>query len=265
MKSKLVSIDFDKIKKNWCEDDYYRLFYNTLNTGIPAFERYVIKAVMESRKNPKLENEPYLKELMETFIAQEKQHTKLHRHINKKLGLDKLKTISKTEKIARAIQQNSTQNINLASSAFLEFVGFGFIKDHIDHNAFYDYEMNSEIAKLWKWHLAEELEHGFVKLKVLNYLDNSYTTKALGMAQAIVVSHFYVIFLIPEVVWEDAKMINKPFLPHFFKFMKNVSKTDWGINRESLRNYFSKNFDPETHVKWKLEAIEKWVKETKAA
>ena len=151
------------------------------------------------------------------------------------------------------------------SSAFIEFVGFGFFKSHIDKDVLYNSGMHEEMAKLWKWHTAEELEHSFVKLKVINHIDNSYWLKTLGMLEALIVSQLFVTVLVPEVVWADAKANNKKFIPHLWMFLKGLAKTDWGVNRQSISQYFSKDFDPEIKEPWVAAIVDKWIEETEAS
>ncbi len=83
MHSKKIDLDVTSIDPHWCEDDFYRIFYNILNAGIPPFERYVIKTMREVRDDPRLEHEPRLRELVDIFVRQEIEHTKMHVPVNK--------------------------------------------------------------------------------------------------------------------------------------------------------------------------------------
>ncbi len=264
MHSKTIEMDVQSIDKKWCEDDFYRIFYNILNAGIPPFERYVIKTMREVRDDPRLANESRLRELVDIFVQQEIEHTKAHVPVNKQLELDQFPISKRTEKMTRFIQRKTPLYMSVASSAFIEFVGFGFFESHIEKDVLYTSGMHEEMAKLWKWHTAEELEHSFVKLKVINHLSNSYWLKFLGMIEALVVANLYVTTLIPAVVRQDAKANGKKFWPHLWMFMKGLAKTDWGVNRQSLSQYFSKNFDPEIKEPWVADVIDKWIEETGA-
>ena len=257
-------MDIKSIDKNWCEDDFYRMFYNILNAGIPPFERYVIKTMREVRDDPRLKDEPRLRELIDIFVQQEIEHTKMHVPVNKHLDLDQFPISKRTEKITRFIQRKTPLHMSVASSAFIEFVGFGFFDSHIKKEVLYSSGMHEEMAKLWKWHTAEELEHSFVKLKVINHINNSYWLKTLGLIEALIVANLYVTTLIPSVVRQDAKAQGKKFWPHLWMFMKGLAKTDWGVNRQSMRDYFSKDFDPEIKEPWIAEQIDAWIAETGA-
>jgi predicted metal-dependent hydrolase len=172
IKSKRIKIDVEDIEPHWCEDDFYRIFYNILNAAIPAFERYVIQAMRAVRDDPRLEDEPRLRELIDVFVQQEAEHTRQHVRTNRKIGMNKIATSKFTEKITRFIQRTTPVYVSVAASGFIEFVGFGFFKSHIDRQVLYTSGMQQEMAKLWKWRIAEELEHSFIKLKVINHLDN---------------------------------------------------------------------------------------------
>ena len=264
MHSKTIQMDVKSIDIKWCEDDFYRIFYNILNAGIPPFERYVIKTMREVRDDPRLDQEPRLRELVDVFVQQEIEHTKAHVPVNKHLGLDQFAMSKRTEKMTRFIQRKTPLYMSVASSAFIEFVGFGFFESHIKQDVLYTSGMHEEMAKLWKWHTAEEMEHSFVKLKVINHIDNSYWLKLLGMIEALVVANLFVTTLIPAVVKQDAKAQGKKFWPHLWMFLKGLAKTDWGVNRQSLSQYFSKHFDPELKEPWVAELVDKWISETGA-
>ena len=265
IKSKRIKVDVEDIEPHWCEDDFYRIFYNILNTAIPAFERYVIQAMRAVRDDPRLEDEPRLRELIDVFVQQEAEHTRQHVRTNRKIGMNKIATSKFTEKITRLIQRTTPVYVSVAASGFIEFVGFGFFKSHIDRQVLYNSGMQQEMAKLWKWHIAEELEHSFIKLKVINHLDNSYWTKACGFVEGQVMAQLFVTALIPEIVWKDAKAHGKPFWPHLLMFLKGLGTTEWGVDRKSVGNYFSKDFDPEVKDPWVSDQIDQWVTETEAA
>ncbi len=264
MHSKKIDLAIKDIPAQWCENDFYRIFYNVLNAGIPPFERYVIKTMREVRDDPRLDDEPRLRELCDIFVRQEIEHTKAHVPVNRQIGMDNIKTGKFTEKLTRFIQRKTPLYSSVASSAFIEFVGFGFFEDHIKKDVLYSSGMHEEMAKLWKWHTAEELEHSFVKLKVINHLNNSYRLKLLGMIEALVVAHLFVTMIVPEVVYKDAKLNNKRFFPHLWMFIKGLAKTEWGVNKISVGKYFSKDFDPEIKEPWVAEQIKQWIEETKA-
>jgi hypothetical protein len=78
-------------------------------------------------------------------------------------------------------------------------------------------------------------------------------------------AQLFVTALIPEIVWKDAKANGKRFLPHLFMFLKGLGNTEWGVDRESVDNYFSKDFDPEVKDPWVSDQIDQWVMETEAA
>jgi predicted metal-dependent hydrolase len=264
IKVKTVNLDTPSIDQKWCEDDFYRIFYNVLSAGIPGFERYVIKAVREVRDDPALDNEPHLRELADIFVQQEVAHTRAHMPVNKQLNLDNLVAAKYGEKISRFIARFSSKKTSLAGSAFLEFVGFGFFEDHIRKDVLDSAGFHGEMQKLWKWHLCEELEHSFIKLKVINHMDNSYWYKFWGMMEALVVAQLLITILIPELVWRDAKLTGKKFWPHLWRFLKGLGDTDWGVNKKSVGNYFAKDFDPELKDPWVQGQIDKWIEESGA-
>ena len=48
-------------------------------------------------------------------------------------------------------------------------------------------------------------------------------------------------------------------------FARGLRTTEWGVDRESVSSYFSKDFDPEIKDPWVAEKIDAWVLETRAA
>jgi hypothetical protein len=71
IRSKKIDIDAEEIEPEWCEDGFYRISYNILNAAISAFERYVIRALGAVKDDPRLKNEPRLRELIHVLIRQE--------------------------------------------------------------------------------------------------------------------------------------------------------------------------------------------------
>ncbi len=265
LRSRRIRVSLDGIEPKWCEDDFYRIFYNVLNAAIPAFERYVISALHEVRDDPRLEQQPRLRALIDVFIRQEAEHTRQHLRTNRRIGMDRIVTIRATERIVRFLRRLTPTYVSVASAGFLEFVGFGFFKSHIDRHVLDTSGMQLEMARLWKWHIAEELEHSFIKLKVINHLDDSYWIKALGFVEGQIVAHLIVTALIPEIVWKDARANGKRFWPHLAMFLRGLGDTEWGVDRESVGRYFAKGFDPEIKDPWVADQIERWMEETEAA
>lgn len=264
IKVKTVDLKPEIIDQVSIQNDFYRIFYNILSAGIPGFERYVIKAVRDMRNDPSLDSDPRLRELADIFVAQEVAHTRAHMPINKQLNLDNLVAAKWGEKISRFYARMTSTKTSLAGSAFLEFVGFGFFEDHIRKDVLDTSGFHEEMQKLWKWHLSEELEHSFIKLKVLNHIDNSFWYKFWGMIEALIVSQLLITVLIPELVWRDAKLTGKKFWPHLWSFLKGLGDTDWGVNKTTVANYFSKDFDPELKEDWVQGHIDKWIAESGA-
>lgn len=264
IRSKKITVDLDALAPHWCEDDFYRIFYNILNAAIPAFERYVIRALRAVQDDPRLADDPRLRELIDVFVRQEAEHTRQHVRTNRKIGMDTIATIKVTERIVRFVQRLTPVYASVASAGFIEFVGFGFFKSHIDRQVLDTAGMQQEMAKLWKWHIAEELEHSFIKLKVINHLDDAYWIKALGFVEGQLMSHLFVTTMIPEIVWKDAKAHGKRFWPHLRMFLRGLGRTDWGVDRVAVGNYFRKGFDPEIKDPWVAAKIAEWVAETRA-
>lgn len=263
-KSTSIQLDIESIPKKWMEDDFLRVFYDVLNTAIPPFERYVIQAMKAVKSDPRLKDETRLLKLIDIFIAQEIEHSKMHHPVKTQLQLDKLKTPRWSHKVTRWIQQKTPVSMSLASAAFIEYIGFGFFKGHIDQGVFYRPELDPEMAKLWKWHVAEEMQHSFVKLKVINHLNPNYKVKFLGMIEALIVCQFFVVVLIPEILWLDAKANNRSFIPHAAKFIKGLAQTDWGITYDRVMSYFAKDFDPEIIDSVLAKQIDQWLQEVAA-
>lgn len=264
LRSKRIRVSLDGLEPHWCEDDFYRIFYNVLNAAIPAFERYVISTLHTVREDPRLKDQPRLRALIDVFIRQEGEHTRQHLRTNRRIGMDQIRTIRTTEKIMNFVKWLTPNYVSVASAGFMEFVGFGFFKSHIDRQVLDTSGMQREMARLWKWHIAEELEHSFIKLKVINHLDDSYWIKAMGFIEGQIVSHLLVTALIPEIVWKDARANGKHFWPHLRMFLSGLGDTEWGVDRESVGRYFAKGFDPEIKDAWVAEQIDDWVRETEA-
>ena len=125
IRSKKITLDFEEIGPDWARGRLLPDLLQHPQRCHPSFESYVIRSMRAVRKDPRLDDEPRLRELIDVFIRQEAEHTRQHVRTNRKIGMDGIRTVKITDRITRFLQRLTPTYVSVAASGFIEFVGFG--------------------------------------------------------------------------------------------------------------------------------------------
>ena len=137
-------------------DPYASAMFNALSITFPKGEAFFIESVRKFREGatPKLEAE------INAFIKQEVMHSREHVSFNKRIadtGYD-LTLLEQDVDEALALTKGRPEILNLAATMALEHftaILAKFILEDTKHFASSD----GELAEMWRWHAAEEIEH----------------------------------------------------------------------------------------------------------
>jgi predicted metal-dependent hydrolase len=141
----------------WLNDDpIATAWFNALSATFPRGEAFFIEAVKAHRDgaDPKLERE------IRAFVKQEINHTREHIVFNKlaeAAGYD-VSFIDRRVGEMLALTKDRPAILNLAATMALEHFTAMFGKELLAHPAHLD-GAEPELAELWRWHSAEEIEH----------------------------------------------------------------------------------------------------------
>lgn len=107
-----------------------------------------------------------------------------------------------------------------------------------------------KIATLWKGRIAEELEHSYIGREVLNPLDDSRRTKALGKSRSQFLNFIWAMLPLSEIAWKDAEAQGTPFWPPMRMILNGDRSFEATVLPKAVENDFRPGFDPEIHAPW---------------
>ena len=155
--------------------------YNALSTTFPKGEAFFVDSVRAFRDGAP----PQLAEDIKAFTTQEVIHSREHDRFNRsaaEAGYD-LSTLDERVELRLAIGRGRPPVVNLAATMALEHFTAIFAHQLLADPRHLD-GADPEIAELWRWHAAEEIEHKAVAYDVLQKIDPSYALRIAGLVLA---------------------------------------------------------------------------------
>ncbi len=162
MQVRYPRLDFSDIQPHWAPNKEFAQQYNAFSL-VPAYiEPYLVKVMMQARKElDPVKHKDLIREV-DIFIKQEVQHCKRHLDFNKRMhahypGMLPIEKEYEAD-YARFLKEKSLR-YNCAYAEGFEAMGSTaaqFIFTQIDDLL---EGADQRVVDLWKWHLAEEFEH----------------------------------------------------------------------------------------------------------
>lgn len=182
-----MNLTFEDLPRHWFfGHPVHTSVVNALSLLFPAGERFFIKSV--KRFEGEIED-PRLEQAMRGFYGQEAHHQKEHVTANAAFeaqGYELESFLDWWQRFAfERVASYFPPEVHLAATAAAEHftatlaeVALG--TDSLDH-------AHPAMARLLRWHAAEEIEHKSVSFDVLRAVDPRYRTRILGFASAVAV------------------------------------------------------------------------------
>lgn len=225
---------------------------NALHIVFPTGERFFVNSVLKHQKEI---TDDKLKKQLRNFCGQEGVHSAMHEkfwNILKENGyvikgyenhIDNLlhKIIAKIE-----IEGTRINNIDLASTVCLEHFTALF-----GHSLFQHVELNKEVvpedmAELFQWHAAEEIEHKTVAFDVFQKVDKGeYRKRVLLMPIVTALLYFYLSVGTGILMYQDRKYLKLRKLPkQFYEFATGLFNDLHSDAYKEYLKFFKKDFHP---------------------
>lgn len=227
-------------------------FINVLHIVFPTGERFFVNSVLKHQKEI---SEDKLKKQVRNFCGQEGIHSSMHErfwnilndngyiiegfeeHIDRVLH----KIVAKVE-----VEGTNINNVDLAATACLEHFTALF-----GHALFAHVETNpavvpEDMAELFLWHAAEEIEHKNVAFDVFQKVDDAeYSKRILLMPIATALLYFYLGVGTFMLMYQDRKYLSISKLPkQFYEFTTGLlNDLHSDLYKEYFR-FFKKDFHP---------------------
>lgn len=227
-------------------------FINALHIVFPTGERFFVNSVLKHQKEI---TDDKLKKQVRNFCGQEGVHSAMHEKFWKILDengyiikgyenhIDKLlhKIIAKIE-----IEGTRINNIDLTATVCLEHFTALF-----GHALFEHVELNQNIvpkdmAELFQWHAAEEIEHKNVAFDVFQKVDKDEHIKRVTLMPIVTaLLYFYLGIGTMMLMYQDRKHIQLSKLPkQFYDFATGLFSDLHGDLIKEYFSFFKKDFHP---------------------
>jgi predicted metal-dependent hydrolase len=254
IKVRRVDFKFDKETPRFYykNNPFSTHFINVLHLVFPTGERFFVNSVLKHRNHIKDEK---LKKQVKNFCGQEGVHSSMHErfwnilrtngynfegyehHIDQVLH----KIVAKIE-----IEGTKIDNIDLAATVCLEHFTalFGHaIFLHVDTNKG---TVPQDIAELFQWHAAEEIEHKNVAFDVFQKEDkDEYLKRAALMPFVTTFLYFYLSIGTLMLMYQDRKYLQLSKLPQqFYEFATGLFADLHGDMYKEFLKFFKKDFHP---------------------
>ena len=227
-------------------------FINALHIVFPTGERFFVNSVLKHQKEI---TDDKLKKQVRNFCGQEGVHSAMHEKFWKILDengyiikgyenhIDKLlhKIIAKIE-----IEGTRINNIDLTATVCLEHFTALF-----GHALFEHVELNQNIvpkdmAELFQWHAAEEIEHKNVAFDVIQKVDKDEHIKRVTLMPIVTaLLYFYLGIGTMMLMYQDRKYLKLTKLPkQFYDFATGLFSDLHGDLVKEYFSFFKKDFHP---------------------
>ena len=227
-------------------------FINALHIVFPTGERFFVNSVLKHQKEI---TDDKLKKQVRNFCGQEGVHSAMHEKFWKILDengyiikgyenhIDKLlhKIIAKIE-----IEGTRINNIDLTATVCLEHFTALF-----GHALFEHVELNQDIvpkdmAELFQWHAAEEIEHKNVAFDVIQKVDKDEHIKRVTLMPIVTaLLYFYLGIGTMMLMYQDRKYLKLTKLPkQFYDFATGLFSDLHGDLIKEYFSFFKKDFHP---------------------
>lgn len=254
IKVRRVNFQFkkDTSKFYYKNNPFSTSFINVLHILFPTGERFFVNSVLKHQKSIKDEK---LKKQVRNFCGQEGIHSSMHErfwtilrdngyiiegyenHIDKLLH----KLVAKIE-----LEGTKINNIDLVATTCLEHFTalFGhaiFARVDVTPSA-----APQELAELFQWHAAEEIEHKSVAFDVLQQVDpDEYAKRIIAMPVATAILYFYLTVGTLMLLYQDRKDLQITKLPkQFYEFATGLFMELHGDVFKEYFSFFKKGFHP---------------------
>jgi len=232
------------LSSDWNGSDWFRTaFFNAMSILFPYGEKSFIDSV---RANEKAATSPALKAAVRGFMAQEYVHRREHQHFNEELCVARGYSLDWLEAAIRS-DSEELQDLDplfwLATTVAYEHLTATIAGGILGRTNWLD-GADAGIAKMWRWHAIEEIEHKSVAFDV--YLAAGGTHAMLRKAMVLMSFEFLVRFQ-TRSLWHMYRR-DRPPLGRTFVQAARFLFGKGGLIRGNWRHYwafFRSDFHPD--------------------
>jgi hypothetical protein len=245
----------DDVTRGWLATDPVASdLVDALSLVFPEGERFFIRSVMAFAD--RWESDPELRARVRGFVGQEGRHGHEHDRMNKSIasrGHDVSAYLRFYDFwMYRVIEQATPKHLRLASTAALEHMTATLAEVALTRPLLEN--AHPEIARMLRWHAAEEIEHRSVAFDVLQKVDPRMRTRAIGLGIGLGTLGFAWSTAFAMLRYEDrsgsARALDRR---QSGRFWREAERTVPYVVK-SLRRYLRRDFHPDEITNPKVEA-----------
>ncbi|MDB4927941.1 MAG: hypothetical protein JWM10_425 [Myxococcaceae bacterium] len=217
------------------------LLTNGVGLLFPMGERFFVRSVMHYL--PRVDD-PALRAQVKGFAGQEHRHARAHEDYNAVLaaqGYDVTGFLRVYERIAfGVVEPLAPAALRLAVTAATEHFTAIMAEDTLRRGYFA--AMESEVARMLRWHAAEEIEHKAVAFDVLKAVAPGYPLRMAGLALASTLLGGFWLAAVITLARQDAKL---PPEAHREPTAEEKANTPLDVFARGIREYARRDFHPD--------------------
>jgi predicted metal-dependent hydrolase len=217
------------------------LLSNGVGLLFPLGERFFVRSVMHYL--PRIAD-PALRAQVKGFAGQEHRHARAHEDYNEVLaaqGYDVTGFLAAYERIAfGVIEPLAPAALRLAVTAATEHFTAIMAEDALRRGYFS--AMESEVARMLRWHAAEEIEHKAVAFDVLKAVAPGYPLRMAGLALSTAMLAGFWTAAVITLARQDAKL---PPEAHREPTPEEKADTPLDVFVRGIREYARRDFHPD--------------------
>jgi uncharacterized protein len=253
---KIRKVNFSFSKENprfyYKNNPFSTHFINALHIVFPTGERFFVNAVLKYKNQIKDEK---LKKQVRNFCGQEGIHSSMHErfwNILNENGYSIKGYENHIDKVLHNVVAKinipflKDKSIDLTATACLEhftaLFGHAIFK-HVDTNKG---TVPEDIAELFQWHAAEEIEHKHVAFDVMQQVDEQeYAKRVVAMPIVSGLLYFYLAVGTGVLMYQDRKHLEAQALPRqFYEFTTGLLNDLHSDLYKEYFSFFKNNFHP---------------------
>ncbi len=227
-------------------------FINALHIVFPTGERFFVNSVLKYKNQIKDEK---LQKQVRNFCGQEGIHSSMHERFWNILNENGYNIIGYENHIDTVLHKLvakikipflKDKSVDLIATSCLEHFTalFGHaIFMHVDTNKG---TVPQDIAELFQWHAAEEIEHKHVAFDVMQQVDEQeYAKRVVMMPIVTALLYFYLSAGTGILMYQDRKYLKPNELPkQFYEFATGLLNDLHSDLYKDYFNFFKKDFHP---------------------
>jgi len=232
--------ELDTVPRHWfAGNPLVTHFENAFSILIPPGERFFIRSV---RYFSDRVDDPESQDLIRAFIQQEGLHTRAHNEFNASLarfGVDVAGEAAYAERVFQKLGRILPRKVQLGATVFMEHltaVGahMMFVEPLVAES------MEPEMARFWRWHAAEELEHKAVAFDLFRAVGGGYPLRVFSALAAIV------LLALPfhRIARRTLRADPTPITPETRRQARRIQQKVMGPQLRMIARYFKPGFHP---------------------